>query len=140
MAGIASITVVGRLSKDPESKQVGDKMVTTVTVPTEYGWKEDNRNTTWFTAALWDKQAEFASTYLTKGTCVSITGRLNVRKWQSKDGADGFSVEIMDARLDTHTTKAEAEAAGIASEPRTQARTAPAADDHDNDVDPFADD
>ena len=50
--------------------------------------------TTWFKITLWNKQAENASKYLTKGSPVYIEGRLRVEEWTDRDGNNRQSLEV----------------------------------------------
>lgn len=50
--------------------------------------------TTWFKVTLWNKQAENASKYLTKGSPVYIEGRLRIEEWQDRDGNNRFTLEV----------------------------------------------
>ena len=43
---------------------------------------------------MWREQAESVAESLQKGARVIITGRLEQRKWQDKDGNDRYDVEI----------------------------------------------
>jgi single-strand DNA-binding protein len=50
--------------------------------------------TTWFRITLWNKQAENASKYLTKGSAVYIEGRLRVEEWTDRDGNNRHTLEV----------------------------------------------
>jgi single-strand DNA-binding protein len=63
----------------------------TVAVKSGYG---ANENTTWVTCSLWGKRAESLEMYVKKGQQVAISGEANNRKWQDKEGADRYSLEV----------------------------------------------
>ncbi len=50
--------------------------------------------TTWFRVTLWNRQAETASKYLTKGSPVYVEGRLRVEEWNDKDGKSRYTLEV----------------------------------------------
>jgi len=143
MAGSFYAVVAGKLSKDPESRHVAvqgeQKLVAKITIPTEWGWTEENKVTTWVTAEVWGKAAEPIITYMSKGFMVSVAGIAVLRTWTNKDGSAGSGIEIRDAKVSWHTTKAESE--GIKrDEPATRPAQRPAAVEVEDLEDPFKDD
>ena len=89
----ASINIVGRLSKDPESKTVGGgHSLCNLSIPVDVGYGE-KKETTWYNVTVWGKQGEKAAQYLRKGSWVSISGEFKVRTWD-KEGGKGFSAEV----------------------------------------------
>jgi len=70
------IELIGRLGKDPETKQVNGKSLTNFSVATSYG-KEDNRKTEWHNVSAWEKLADIAAQLLHKGDRVFVAGRLS---------------------------------------------------------------
>jgi single-strand DNA-binding protein len=76
-----SITIVGRLGRDPEMRYMpnGDP-VTSFSVATDRQYNDKNgqkvKETTWFRVSVFGKQAESTNTYLTKGKQVLVEGRL----------------------------------------------------------------
>jgi single-strand DNA-binding protein len=90
----ANITVVGRLSKDPESKTTtGGHALCNLSVPVETGFG-DKKTTTWWNVTIWGKRGDSASQYLKKGSWVAISGEPSVRQYDKGDGSKGFSAEI----------------------------------------------
>ena len=68
-----NISVIGRLGRDGESKQVGSSALYEFTVADSQGYGE-KKTTNWFKCQLWGKQAESAVTqYLVKGAKVAAT-------------------------------------------------------------------
>lgn len=95
--GHSSITIVGNLGADPESRQAGTSSVVElrVAVTTGFGQREV---TTWYRASIWGKPGENAMKMLKKGTSVAISGEFFVREYGKKDGSIGYSPEIGNAR------------------------------------------
>lgn len=93
-----NIQIIGRLGRNPEMRYTPDgKPVTSFSVAVDDGFGE-NKTTIWFKVSVWEKQAESANTYLTKGSLVFVEGRLqhdngSPRVWD-KDGKHGASFEI----------------------------------------------
>jgi single-strand DNA-binding protein len=102
-----SITVIGRLGRDPEMRYMpnGDP-VTSFSVATDRAWNDKNgqkqKETTWFRVSVFGKSAETANQYLSKGKMVLVEGRLRVdpktggpTTFTRQDGTVGTSFEIV---------------------------------------------
>ena len=94
-----TITVVGNLTGDPELRftQGGSAMLTgSVADNRRYQvngeWQEE---TSYVNFVAWRELAENAAATLTKGMRVIITGRLQQRDWQDKDGNKRTSFDIV---------------------------------------------
>lgn len=93
------IIIVGNLGRDPELRYTPQgTAVCNFSVATSERKKgvsgEDQEITTWFRVTLWDKKAEAASKYLTKGRPVYIEGRLRVEEWTDRDGKSRYTLEV----------------------------------------------
>ena len=84
-----SITAVGYLVKDPETRQLnGGKSVTRLRV----GISPSNAKTKCFIdLEVWDKLSEIASKYLTKGREFVFTGELAMDVWENKENGKSQS-------------------------------------------------
>lgn len=102
-----SITVVGRLGRDPEMRYMpnGDP-VTSFSVATDRQYNDKNgqrvKETTWFRVSAFGKQAEIANQYLSKGKMVLVEGRLSVdpktggpKTFVRQDGVVSTSFEVV---------------------------------------------
>lgn len=90
----AHTTLVGRLARDPESRtSAKGTTIVKLTIPVDTGWG-DNKTTTWWTAAIFGKQAERAQQYLNKGSWVCVSGNASVRSYEKRDGSTGHSAEV----------------------------------------------
>jgi single-strand DNA-binding protein len=92
--------ILGRAGEDPVLKSLSTNMsVTSFSVATNRNWtdKEGNKHeeTEWHRVVVWGKLAEVASSFITKGSVVMIEGRLQTRKWKTKEGVDKSSTEIV---------------------------------------------
>ncbi len=93
------IIVVGNLGRDPELRYTPQgTAVCNFSIATNEKKRDKAGDlqdvTTWFRVTLWNKQAENASKYLTKGSSVYIEGRLRVEEWSDKDGKNRFTLEV----------------------------------------------
>jgi len=66
--------MIGRVGRDIELRHTpGGKAVCEVTLAVDDGWG-DNKKTFWFVWVLWDKTAETAAKFLSKGDMVGFYG------------------------------------------------------------------
>ena len=93
------ITVTGNLTRDPELRfTTGGRAIANfgVAVSRRYQangeWQEQ---TSFFNVVAWGSLGENASASLTKGTRVVITGRLEQRSYETKEGETKSLVEIV---------------------------------------------
>ena len=98
MASENSITVVGNLTRDPELRftQGGTALANCgIAVNRRYQqngeWQEQ---TSFFNIVAWGDLAENVSASLNKGDRVIVTGRLEQRSYESKEGEQRSIVEI----------------------------------------------
>ena len=100
MASVNKVILMGNLGKDPELRFLpnGDA-VCNFSIATTDNWKdkagEKQERTEWHNIVMYRKLAEIAGEYLKKGRPVFIEGRLQTRKWQTKEGQDRYTTEII---------------------------------------------
>lgn len=100
MRGVNKVILVGKLSKDPEVRQVNSTSVASVSLVTSEYWKDKNsgeqkEKSEFHNVKLWGKLAEIAGQYLSKGSQIYVEGQLQTRKWQDKNGVDRYSTEVV---------------------------------------------
>lgn len=101
MAGETTITLIGRLTDDPELKFTsGGAAVANFTVAQNDRKFDKNTNewkdgeTNFYRCAAWRQLAENVAESLQKGQAVIVTGKLRIRNYERQDGSKGTSVEI----------------------------------------------
>lgn len=95
MANYASVTLVGHLGRDPETKQLSSAAgsVTSFSLATTVK-RKDAETTTWWNCSLFGKRGEALARYLKKGDPVLVTGEPLLRAYQKKDGGEGHALEV----------------------------------------------
>lgn len=89
-----SINLVGRLTADPEHKQTqSGKSVCSFTLAVSRPRVKDT--TDFINAVVWEKSAEYLTTYGRKGNLVAVTGVLTSRKYDDKDGNHRTAFEVV---------------------------------------------
>lgn len=88
----------GRLARDPELRQTTTgKQVATFTIAVDRGRKDANGKSVadWIPVIAWERAAEFAYKWLTKGQMVAVDGRLQSRTYTAKDGTNRTVLEVV---------------------------------------------
>ncbi|MGI5932985.1 MAG: single-stranded DNA-binding protein [Eubacterium sp.] len=92
------IKVMGRLTKDPELRQTQNGTAVagfTLAVDRDYRDQQGNRPTDFFDIVCWKGTAELAGKYLTKGRLIVVSGRLETRDYNDKNGNKRRAYEII---------------------------------------------
>lgn len=100
MASLNKVMILGNLGKDPEVRYMHNgEAVANFSIATTDNWKDKDGNkqerTEWHNIVMYRKLAEIAGEYLKKGSPVYIEGKLQTRKWQTKEGQDRYTTEIV---------------------------------------------
>lgn len=81
------VVILGRLGQDPEVKYFeSGKVKATFSVAVDRTFSKENKVTDWFNIEVWDRQAEFVGEWVKKGALVSVTGRLDVNRYNDQAG------------------------------------------------------
>lgn len=81
-----SVVLVGRVGRDAEIRyfESGKCRASFSVAVNRWDAKTKSEIADWFNIDVWDKQAEFASTYVKKGVMLAIEGRIGQNKWTDK--------------------------------------------------------
>ena len=115
------IVVMGRLTRDPELRKTASGVsVTSFSVAVDRDFSQDGQKETDFLDVVaWRNTAEFAAKYFTKGRMAVVSGRLQIRNWEDKEGNKRRTAEILAENIYFGDSKKEDDG-GSASAP-TQA-------------------
>ena len=93
------ITIMGRLTRDPELRRTGSGIAVasfTVAVDRDFASRESGeRETDFIDCVAWRQTGEFVSKYFTKGRMAVVSGRLQIRSWTDKDGNKRRTAEVV---------------------------------------------
>lgn len=95
---INQVTLVGRLTKDPELKTTIDGTpVTQVTLAVNRNFRNHNGeiDADFVQCTLWRKAAENTCYYCRKGALIGITGRLQTRHYDNREGKRVYVTEVV---------------------------------------------
>ncbi|MCU9599747.1 single-stranded DNA-binding protein [Pallidibacillus thermolactis] len=95
---INQVTLVGRLTKDPELKITQDgTAVANVTLAVSRNYRNNNGEieTDFVQCTLWRKTAENTVQYCRKGTIIGITGRIQTRSYENHEGRKIYVTDVV---------------------------------------------
>lgn len=82
-----SVVIVGRVGQDPEIKHFESGSVKArFSVAVDRNFSKENKITDWFTIEVWGRKAEFVGDWIKKGTMVSVTGQLDISRYNDQAG------------------------------------------------------
>jgi single-strand DNA-binding protein len=94
-----NITVVGNLTREPELRFTnGGKGVASFGIAVSRRYQVNNEwqeKTSFFNVSAWDNLGENVAATLTKGMRVIVSGRLEVREYEAREGGKRTSVDII---------------------------------------------
>lgn len=102
------VILVGRLCRDPDLKNTTTgKAVATfnLAVDRRFKNKDGQKEADFVPIVVWGKQAEFAGQYLSKGSQISVSGRLQVRSYDAQDGQRRYVTEVVADEINFISTK-----------------------------------
>ncbi len=93
------IVIMGRLTRDPELRRTNSGLAVasfSVAVDRDFGKNENGeRETDFIDCVAWRQTGEFVSKYFTKGSMIVVSGRLQIRSWNDKDGNKRRTAEVV---------------------------------------------
>lgn len=96
MAGINNVTLIGRLTRDPEIRKTqSGQSVCTFTIAVDRVPAKDGTETADFPACVaWSKTAEILAQYAHKGSLIGVAGSIQTRNYEDKDGRKVYVTEV----------------------------------------------
>lgn len=90
-----NINIAGRVGQDAELVMAGNSQVLKFSVAADrYKKKGEKQTPLWFRCQLWGERGEKLQEFLKGGTPVCVSGDLDLREWQTRDGANKSDLEI----------------------------------------------
>jgi len=100
MRGFSKAIITGNLTRDPELRSTASgTSVCAFTVAVNRVYRgadgENKEDVSFIDCSAWGKLGEMVAGYAKKGSGVLVSGRLNQRSWEDKNGGKRSSVEIV---------------------------------------------
>ena len=93
------VTLIGRLTKDPELKftpGTGTAVANfTIAVDRRVPNKDGQREADFISVVVWGKIAENTANYMSKGKLIAVSGRIQARSYDAKDGTKRYVTEVV---------------------------------------------
>jgi single-strand DNA-binding protein len=128
-ASVNKVTLLGYMGKDPDVRFTpGGQAVANFSLATDESYKNNEgekvKKTEWHNLVVWGKSVEaFVQPYLHKGDLIYVEGKLQTRKWETKDGETKNTTEIVVTDIKgVQTGNAEAKPAAGSRESNSKAR------------------
>jgi single-strand DNA-binding protein len=131
MSNFNSVTLVGRLTADPETTTVqtnnGPVQKTSFRIAVNrIGRNKDTAD--FFDVETWRSTAEYVAAYQTKGKRVLVDGRLQLQQWQNNEGENRSKVVVIGDTVQGFDYEAQAEGS---ERPKAAATATSTGDDED---------
>ena len=92
------VMIVGRLTKDPETRNTqGDSVVTRFSIAVNRRFKnsEGNYDADFISCVAFNKTAEFINKYFIKGMMIGISGRIQTGNYTKQDGTKVYTTDVV---------------------------------------------
>ena len=93
------ITIMGRFVRDPELRRTGSGIaVASFTLAVDRDFKSSNggeKEVYFIDCVAWRQAGEFVSKYFIRGRMAVVSGRLQIRSWNDKDGNKRRTAEVV---------------------------------------------
>ena len=96
------IVLLGRLTRDPEVKVTSTGKTTTsfsLAVDRPFSGKDGQKEVDFINIVAWNKTAEVVGNNVSKGQRLLVEGRLQIRKYQDKQGQNRTVSEVIADRV-----------------------------------------
>lgn len=111
------ITIMGRLTRDPELRRTGSGVAVTsftLAVDRDYKAKDAEKEVDFIDCVAWRNTGEFVGKYFTKGRMAVVSGKLQIRGWTDKEGNKRRTAEVLaenvyfaDSKTESNNTSAQ---------------------------------
>ena len=105
------VVLVGRLTKNVEIEEKGDKKLANITlaIPRSYKNSDGEYESDFIDCVLWQAVAEDTAEYCHKGDIVGVKGRLQSSSYEKENGDKIFKTEVIAEKLTFLSSRKEKE-------------------------------
>lgn len=93
-----NIVIMGRLTRDPDLRRTQSGVAVAsfaLACERDFAPQGADKETDFIDVCAWRYTAEFVEKYFSKGQMAVVTGRLQIRNWEDKEGNKRRSAEIL---------------------------------------------
>ena len=105
------VELIGRLTRDPELRFTGNNTANcrfTLAVNRTFQSQSGEQGTDFINIVVWNKQAENVNKFMTKGSLVAVTGRIQTGSYE-KDGQRVYTTDVVADSVQFLESKAQSE-------------------------------
>jgi single-strand DNA-binding protein len=136
MPNLNKVFLIGHLTRDPETRAVGETSVTNFGIATNHKWQSkdgEKKEEVYFgECQCWGKRGEAIARFVKKGDALSVQGRLRLEQWDDKNGVkqSRTRIEVEDFQFlgGKPSSEPEQKPAARTSKPATRQATVAAMD------------
>ena len=132
MASLNKVFLIGRLTRDPELRYTPNGTAVAdlrLAVNDNYSDRDGKRvdRTLFVDVVAWQRQAETASEYLSKGSSMFVEGRLQMDEWENKEGEKRSKIRVVARNIQFLGSRGDGEGGGRRpAQPEGAGQAAPA--------------
>lgn len=89
-----SVSLVGRITRDPEVRYNGELAVAKFSIAIDDGWGE-KKKTNYPSVVAFGKTAEFIEKNVNKGKLVAVVGKLQTGSYEKSDGTKVYTTDVI---------------------------------------------
>lgn len=90
------VILIGRLTKDPETRYSGETAVARYSLAVDRKFKKDGEaEADFINCVAFGRNGEFAEKYLKKGTKIAVEGRIQTGSYTKQDGTKVYTTDIV---------------------------------------------
>lgn len=115
---INNVVLMGRLTADPELRTTttGRSVASfSIAVDRQFARSGEDRQTDFINIVVWQQQAEFVCRYFKKGSMIAVTGSLQTRQYEDKNGNRRTAYEVVANQVSFCGSKSETGTVGAQS-------------------------
>lgn len=125
------VILMGRLTRDPELKYTPSNVAVvsfSLAVDRNFARQGEQRATDFINCVAWRNQAEFLSKYFVKGQLLALSGSIQTRQYDDKDGKRVYVTEVVADEIHFAERRADGQGAAPAQQaaPQVTRTAAPA--------------
>lgn len=93
-----AVEIAGRLTREPDIRYTSKQTPVasfSIAVDDDIKGADGSKRTQYIDIVAWRNTAEFIGKYIGKGDLIAVTGRLQVRDWEDKNGNKRRNTEVL---------------------------------------------
>lgn len=111
------VILLGRITRNPDTKQAGETVVTRFTLAVDRRFKSKDADADFISCVAFGKTAEFVGKYFKQGTKMALEGRIQTGNYTNKDGIKVYTTDVIAEAVEFAESKRADDAPSAPSAP-----------------------